>query len=79
MATKRRAFLALVPLTVALAAGSPTLGAVKSQGDCPGNREIINLYVTDPNSSLFVYDDNQDGLICATVGSKNVRYSDNKA
>lgn len=78
MSTKRRAFLALIPLTVALAAGSPTFGAVKSLGNCPGNREIIDLDVTDPNSSLYAYDDNQDGLICVTVGSKNTRYSDNK-
>ena len=78
MSRKHRMILGLIPMAVALAAGSPTFGAIKAQGNCPGNREIVNLLL-DPNSPLIVYDENSNNMICVTVGTKNIRYSDDKA
>lgn len=80
MSTRRRHFLAALPMTAALALGSLVgAGTALATGTCPGNKTEVVIPLEEQNvSPLQAYDLNRDGIVCLSVKGKKTTYSDNR-
>ena len=80
MSTRRRHFLAALPMTAAVALGSLVgAGTALGTGTCPGNKtEVVIPLEQQSVSPLEAYDLNRDGIVCVSVKGKKTTYSDNR-
>ena len=80
MSTRRRHFLAALPMTAAVALGSLVgAGTALATGTCPGNKvEVVIPLEQRDVSPLEAYDLNRDGIVCASVKGKKTTYGDNR-
>jgi hypothetical protein len=80
MSTRRRHFLAALPMTAAVALGSLVgAGTALATGTCPGNKtEVVIPAEQRDVSPLAAYDLNGDWIVCQSVKGKKTTYSDNR-